>query len=187
MKQHLLLVKYDSNNSGGSWWLTDNDWVKLEKAGWEIDWAKDEKPTKDCEYCKGTGKLVNIKKFNTGSYKKGDKCFMCLHAKDGRYHGGLAKSAKLTCKTIKEALESFEKETGQSVTDEGCNCCGSPHSFTWSSVGCTSDGCKCKNEHEDYNYGSGEDLAQYLYGDDGTDVPKDYREALKIIREMKKK
>lgn len=25
-----MLIRYSSNNSGGSWWLTDEDWHKLE-------------------------------------------------------------------------------------------------------------------------------------------------------------
>lgn len=29
---------YTSNNSGGDWWLSDRDWVALEKAGWHIYW-----------------------------------------------------------------------------------------------------------------------------------------------------
>lgn len=35
-------VHYSSNNSGGSWWLTDDDWFALEKAGWEVEWVKDD-------------------------------------------------------------------------------------------------------------------------------------------------
>lgn len=34
-------VDYDSNNSGGGWWLTDEDWLALEAAGWFVDWIKD--------------------------------------------------------------------------------------------------------------------------------------------------
>jgi hypothetical protein len=32
---------YASNNSGGSWWLTDQDWKVLEKNGWIIDWKEE--------------------------------------------------------------------------------------------------------------------------------------------------
>lgn len=35
-------VTYSSNNSGGSWWLTDQNWKDLEKAGWEVKWVKDD-------------------------------------------------------------------------------------------------------------------------------------------------
>lgn len=34
-------VTYSSNNSGGGWWLTDEDWHALEEAGWEVAWRKD--------------------------------------------------------------------------------------------------------------------------------------------------
>ncbi|QDH93008.1 hypothetical protein SEA_STEPHIG9_61 [Mycobacterium phage Stephig9] len=35
-------VTYSSNNSGGSWWLTDDDWFALERAGWVINWYRDD-------------------------------------------------------------------------------------------------------------------------------------------------
>lgn len=31
-------VVYASNNSGGTWWLTDEDWKALEEAGWKVHW-----------------------------------------------------------------------------------------------------------------------------------------------------
>lgn len=31
-------VDYESNNSGGSWWLEDEDWYALEDAGWNVRW-----------------------------------------------------------------------------------------------------------------------------------------------------
>lgn len=34
-------VEYSSNNSGGDWWLKDEDWKALEAAGWVIHWIKD--------------------------------------------------------------------------------------------------------------------------------------------------
>lgn len=35
-------VEYSSNNSGGSWWLTDEDWRALEAAGWEVQYYANE-------------------------------------------------------------------------------------------------------------------------------------------------
>ena len=35
-------VHYSSNNSGGHWWLKDDDWRALETAGWEIEWVRDD-------------------------------------------------------------------------------------------------------------------------------------------------
>jgi len=34
-------IIYSSNNSGGHWWLEDEDWKALEEAGWTVEWKKD--------------------------------------------------------------------------------------------------------------------------------------------------
>lgn len=97
-----MKLEYSSNNSGGRWWLDDNDWYALERVGWTIDWYKDRDD-------------------GWGSYK------------DGRFLDALASGAHkiVGSKTeATEAIEQFEKVTGQSVTDQGCNCCGRPHYFT---------------------------------------------------------
>jgi len=36
-----MKVEYSSNNSGGYWWLKDEDWLALEEAGWTVEWVKD--------------------------------------------------------------------------------------------------------------------------------------------------
>lgn len=36
-----MKVRYSSNNSGGVWWLEDQDWRNLEAAGWTVEWVKD--------------------------------------------------------------------------------------------------------------------------------------------------
>lgn len=36
-----MKVRYHSNNSGGSWWLTDSDWFHLEASGWVVEWFRD--------------------------------------------------------------------------------------------------------------------------------------------------
>ena len=33
-------VEYHSNNSGGSFWLSDSDWRALEAAGWKVNWLE---------------------------------------------------------------------------------------------------------------------------------------------------
>ena len=33
-------IRYSSNNSGGSWWLTDENWKALEAAGWSVEWVR---------------------------------------------------------------------------------------------------------------------------------------------------
>lgn len=35
------VVEYSTNNSGGSWWLDDEDWHKLELAGWKVEWKNE--------------------------------------------------------------------------------------------------------------------------------------------------
>lgn len=36
------IVRYKANNSGGSWWLADEDWRALEKAGWTVEWFRND-------------------------------------------------------------------------------------------------------------------------------------------------
>ena len=37
------MIIYQSNNSGGYWWLTDQDWLALEAAGWKVKWYRDQR------------------------------------------------------------------------------------------------------------------------------------------------
>lgn len=94
-----MLVKYDSNNSGGSWWLCDNDWFALGRAGWKVNW------------------------FHS------DKDSMLTVDKNGYWMGTLATSATKEFNSIEEAKSEFEELTGQDSGADGCSCCGSPHSF----------------------------------------------------------
>jgi len=93
-------VEYSSNNSGGSWWLKDDHWKKLEAAGWKVAWRKD----------------------STDKWGKADK--------DGRWLGALATSASRDGLSLREAAAEWERVTGMSATDAGCACCGQPHNFT---------------------------------------------------------
>jgi hypothetical protein len=93
-----MTVHYSSNNSGGSWWLTDQNWKDLEKAGWKVNWVKDDPE---------------------GTFRRADK--------DGRWLGALATSASRNGLTLDEAIEEFESITGEDANAEGCPCCGSPH------------------------------------------------------------
>lgn len=94
-------VEYSSNNSGGSWWLTDEDWKNLEAAGWEVDWYANRKD----------------------SFTKRDH-------PDGRFLGALASSAKRYGVSLRMAIAEWEDITGEYSNDLGCSCCGTPHSFT---------------------------------------------------------
>lgn len=140
-------VEYSSNNSGGSWWLKDKDWKSLEKAGWKINWF--------------------------GEQDK-ESLISKLTIEEGRFLGALADRAEKSfeAKSPKEAIglavKDWEKITKQEATDEGCNCCGAPHSFSASG--------KDTNEKY-YEYGSGEDLLNFM----GFDASKSKRELLESL------
>jgi len=131
------MVEYLSNNSGGSDWLSDKNWESLEKAGWRtygfdnFEYDKEGARILDTQ---GFPKFVGRKRRKIYAFKKFDN--------------------------IREALLEFEELAEQDVSDEGCNCCGAPHSFSWG-----------------YEYASGEGLLQYIYPD--KDIPKSIREAIK--------
>jgi len=170
----LVLVRYRSCNSGGDWWLSDDDWKNLEKAGWKVEWYKDEKPKRSCDLCHGTGKIQKyaLKDHPWLKDSIGKRCFSCYRGdqKEARWLGALATAAKKKFPNITKALKEFEKITGQHVTDEGCNCCGPPHSFEWTEKG-------------QFMYCSGEGCLQYLYPD--AKVPTSLREAVEKQQEEK--
>lgn len=97
----MVRVHYDSNNSGGGWWLSDEDWFNLEKAGWVVHWAKD-------------------KKFYGGR---------SLADEDGRWLGALATGAHRDGLPEELAVAEWMYVTGENADAEGCPCCGSPHYF----------------------------------------------------------
>ena len=101
VKQSIKLktIEYSSNNSGGRWWLKDEDWKKLEEAGWTIGWCASK----------------NAKIFETG--------------KDGRWLGTLATSATIQAESIAVARALWEHTLCYTSTEEGCPCCGNPHNF----------------------------------------------------------
>ena len=157
-----MLIEYHSNNSGGCWWLDDEDWINLGKAGWKIKWYSD--PT-NCHACHGTGRDATMKEYYGG---KDRKCISPFHGKEGRWLGALASEASKKFKTVKEAIVEFEKITGKKASDEGCNCCSPPHSFRW-------------GEGKNSGYAGGEGCLKYLFPK--KKIPKTLREAL----EKKKK
>lgn len=118
----MVKVEYRANNSGGSWWLEDHHWFALEKAGWTVQWVKDEKPS---QY---------------SLHKAGEE----------RWLGALAKYASKSFETPADAIREFEQIVGLDTSDDGCNCCGPPHSFCW-------------GEGEKRGYASGQDIVGILY------------------------
>ena len=108
MKTNKNIYEYSSNNSGGSWWLKDSDWVKLEKAGWTVAW----------------GGLV----FEKGKMFR--RCKTSKQAQKHRFLDALAKNAYKKFSSVEEAIEDFTKVTGSYYYEEGCNCCGAPHDIS---------------------------------------------------------
>lgn len=92
-------VEYSSNNSGGSWWLSDQNWKDLEAAGWEVQWVKDEE-----------GNIFQ---------EKGEERFL----------GALAWKAIRRDVSLRVAMAEFEDVTGEDPDASGCDCCGQPHYF----------------------------------------------------------
>lgn len=124
-----MYVEYSSNNSGGSWWLKDEDWKSLEAGGWKVEWASlenlyDEKGNyvRDED---GTPKLVPVGQGNSRF-----RSFARESNGEYRYMGALAKTAYRVGLPLRESAEEWEKLTGKSSTDAGCACCGQPHTFT---------------------------------------------------------
>lgn len=126
-------VEYSSNNSGGHWWLTDDDWKQLELAGWKVAWCRLGKLYKNGRAvtdANGTPKLVPIDELPDDKDHKWQKDYRDYRDNDGRYLGALAKEAYRTGLSLEEAVDEWETVTGKSSCDTGCPCCGPPHSFT---------------------------------------------------------
>lgn len=127
-----MKIEYETNNSGGSWWIGDEEWLALEKAGWRVIWGgkyfckskyslaqKPEhkpEPCKTNEGCPGHRKCDSLEEVDQHDY---------------RFLGAAAQAAEKEFETPGDAMREFEKITGQDVSDDGCNCCGAPHIFSW--------------------------------------------------------
>ncbi len=147
-------VEYSSNNSGGSWWLTDADWKALEDAGWTVVWggqdfchskfgaflSRENRAPNTCaeEECKGHRRYQSYAE----AIASGD---------DGRWLGALAKEASKDFPSLADAIREWEQLTGKEASDNGCSCCGPPHSFS------TTD------EAGEWQYASGDEIVGCLY------------------------
>lgn len=153
-------ILYDSNNSGGSFWLTDENWRDLEAAGWHVEWNY----AVEGRYVRYGGKPTDVSVESGRRYadtwedatkrpvvgqpdwpdahpdhQGGTVCLvaasyeeaLALRAQHGGYFGTLAVSALKRGNSADELVAEFESITGQDASAEGCNCCGPPHSFEW--------------------------------------------------------
>ena len=153
-----IVVEYNSNNSGGSWWLEEKDWDALKAAGWKL-FSGDEFAYKDGEYIPDENGLPSKK----------DEVDEADRDKENYSFGwDVPRYAFKRFNSIQEAIKEFEKLTGQDVTDEGCNCCGAPHSFTWGKDIIE----RVPVDEQDYNFASGEELLEYMYPDKNTGLSK---------------
>jgi hypothetical protein len=127
-----MYVEYSSNNSGGHWWMKDEDWKALERAGWIVVWASlAYKYTPEGSHERdesGMPVLIPVSESK-------DKLNVAMQTRDAngvyRYMGALAKTAfKPNCNSLREAADEFDALTSCTATDAGCACCGQPHTFT---------------------------------------------------------
>lgn len=154
----MVCVEYSSNNSGGRWWLSDKDWRALEDAGWEVYWG-------GSYYCHSTspfnrkpaGKPEPCEPRKCQGHRRCDNLEETLVVPNGRWLGAAARNASKEFANPKEAILEFERVTKQRASDEGCNCCGPPHTFSW-----------------ERDYVSGEECLQVLW----PGSPKSLREVL---------
>lgn len=98
-----MKVTYSSNNSGGSWPLSDDQWHALEDAGWAVRWVATDRGM--------------IGRSSSG---------------DGRWLGALAVHADREGLSLGDAIDEWERITSENSADLGCPCCGPPHSFEFS-------------------------------------------------------
>lgn len=120
-------VEYSSNNSGGRWWLSDENWHDLEKSGWVVQWAWLSNVFTDAgDYVReenGLPKLLPSDQVtNKHSFTKIEK--------GGRWLGALAKTAFRVGLPLRDAADEWQRITGCNPLDAGCPCCGEPHHFT---------------------------------------------------------
>jgi hypothetical protein len=122
-------IEYDSNNSGGYWWLDDDQWTALEAAGWIVHWVHDpddpshEHPERDDERWRFS--------FGKDHSHRSLAPLVKVRGNGERYMGALAVSAAKFTDDPAAAVAEWEDVTGLDASVEGCNCCGSPHNFTF--------------------------------------------------------
>jgi hypothetical protein len=109
------VITYSPNNSGGRWWLTDQNYKDLEAEGWTVQWAKDD------EWI-----MRSIRRNAADGWQP---AIDMLESGEIRYLGALAKGASKEVYSLNEGIAEWERITGERASDAGCPCCGAPHSF----------------------------------------------------------
>ena len=118
------VLLYSSNNSGGDWWLSDENWKALEDAGWVVHWFH----SADTEH-EG---ITHEETAGFGEHSHAYGPYLLRSVSDGtRWMGALATSAAKETDDPAVAVAEWEEITGENASDQGCNCCGPPHSFRY--------------------------------------------------------
>lgn len=153
----LGILDYEANNSGGRWWLKDADWKALEDAGWTVHWiCRTQRDHSDVGGSKEARMIDSGRHYsddptdmlrpmplgdrwpdvkdNTDeviaratSYEEA----VAMREQYGDYLGALAVSCAKAGKDPNALIGEFASITGIDPGDQGCNCCGPPHDFTW--------------------------------------------------------
>lgn len=134
MKLRTFVVEYDSNNSGGHWWLTNADWQKLEAAGWFVEWGGQ-------DFCNprygssGRRTAPDTHEPNECPGHRRDNSLEDAIKNDDKWLGCYAREARIDVEAYSSDLaegvakEWWQNTLGMNADEEGCNCCGRPHSF----------------------------------------------------------
>ena len=102
-----MIIEYYSNNSNGIDWLTAEDWERLKLSGWKLNsyesfaFDKNGSHKKDSDGCPTAVKEVTHPRY---AYKSFD--------------------------TLYKAIGEWERVTGKSSYETGCETCGDPHQFS---------------------------------------------------------
>lgn len=109
----MKLFKYSTNNSGGYFCLSTKNWKALEKAGWKLFNHEDF--------------IYENQEYKMG--KDGVPLRVNPRVKDKMFNQ-YAQYAFKKFNSLEEAISEFEIVADQDYNDEGCSCCGNPHSIS---------------------------------------------------------
>lgn len=135
-EEKTFIVEYNSNNSGGGWWLSDEDWAKLETEGWYVAWLGLSFCNTEYRFSNDHGKAPNTCPPKECPGHRGAESFEEAKKSNNRWLGALAREATIEIKAYNKTLAEGVAELwweealpNQNAKDQGCNCCGRPHSF----------------------------------------------------------
>lgn len=104
----MVTIEYASNNSRGQWPLDDDDWKKLEKAGWLVHWE-----------------WLDVQWSPEGQYTIKDGLPVLIHNDElgpgSRFLGALARYAWRRASSLEEARAEWEEITDQCPDEVSCD------------------------------------------------------------------